>query len=258
MQFYSLQKADESASSPPGLPLTDWTGELTDLADTAALIQNLDLVITADSRRLPISPGLSASRSGCCSRTLRTGAGSSAGATRRGIRPRGLFRQPRVRRLGRGGAGRGGGIAGGGKGLRGKGAGREASRNDQVIGRHGIGQPDVVGGFVEDDSVAVHLAGRTSRRTSLPCRVPTAAAVSRVSDRWTWWCLPLRRPVFADRLDEAVGRSVVQDFGRLGGGIAELHFHRVPLIGADAAAVVAEGEAFFVAGGDHRFQVLGA
>jgi tetratricopeptide (TPR) repeat protein len=43
----SLQKQD--AGGPPGLELTDWTGELQDFSDTAALIANLDLVITIDS-----------------------------------------------------------------------------------------------------------------------------------------------------------------------------------------------------------------
>jgi ADP-heptose:LPS heptosyltransferase len=31
------------------MPITDWTDELNDMADTAALIDNLDLVITADT-----------------------------------------------------------------------------------------------------------------------------------------------------------------------------------------------------------------
>jgi tetratricopeptide (TPR) repeat protein len=50
--FYSLQKgaaAAELADPPPGMQLIDWTAELGDFADTAALIQNLDLLITADT-----------------------------------------------------------------------------------------------------------------------------------------------------------------------------------------------------------------
>jgi hypothetical protein len=43
----SLQKQD--AGGPPGLELTDWTAELKDFSDTAALIANLDLVVTIDS-----------------------------------------------------------------------------------------------------------------------------------------------------------------------------------------------------------------
>src|SRR4029077_11736213 len=44
--FFSLQK-DHSAES--GMKLIDWTGELHDFSDTAALIQNLDLVISVDT-----------------------------------------------------------------------------------------------------------------------------------------------------------------------------------------------------------------
>jgi hypothetical protein len=44
--FVSLQK---DAAECPGLPLTDWTAELRDFADTAALIANLDLVISVDT-----------------------------------------------------------------------------------------------------------------------------------------------------------------------------------------------------------------
>jgi Flp pilus assembly protein TadD len=47
ISFVSLQKPPPTAAPP--LPLTDWTGELDDLADTAALIAGLDLVITVDT-----------------------------------------------------------------------------------------------------------------------------------------------------------------------------------------------------------------
>jgi hypothetical protein len=52
IRFYSLQKGDAAAESrtpPAGMELVDWTKELTDFADTAALIANLDLTITIDS-----------------------------------------------------------------------------------------------------------------------------------------------------------------------------------------------------------------
>jgi len=53
VRFFSLQKeasaAEEARQGPPGLALTDWTGELSDFAETAALIQQLDLVITIDT-----------------------------------------------------------------------------------------------------------------------------------------------------------------------------------------------------------------
>ena len=48
----SLQKgeaAQQARHPPPGLTLFDWTEHLTDFADTAALIANLDLVISVDT-----------------------------------------------------------------------------------------------------------------------------------------------------------------------------------------------------------------
>ncbi len=50
--FYSLQKGDaaKQATNPPaGMELIDRTAELTDFADTAAFIANLDLVISVDT-----------------------------------------------------------------------------------------------------------------------------------------------------------------------------------------------------------------
>jgi hypothetical protein len=52
LSFVSLQvgPASEQAKSPPaGMILHDYTSDLTDFADTAALIANLDLVISADT-----------------------------------------------------------------------------------------------------------------------------------------------------------------------------------------------------------------
>ncbi len=52
VNFYSLQKgeAGRQATDPPeGLKLVDWSSELGDFAQTAALIANLDLVISVDS-----------------------------------------------------------------------------------------------------------------------------------------------------------------------------------------------------------------
>jgi Flp pilus assembly protein TadD len=52
VKFYSLQKgqASQQARTPPdGMELVDRTGELNDFADTAALIANLDLVISVDT-----------------------------------------------------------------------------------------------------------------------------------------------------------------------------------------------------------------
>jgi tetratricopeptide (TPR) repeat protein len=50
--FYSLQKgiaAAQAADPPAGLRLMDWTEDLTDFAETAAMIQHLDLIVTVDT-----------------------------------------------------------------------------------------------------------------------------------------------------------------------------------------------------------------
>jgi tetratricopeptide (TPR) repeat protein len=52
VDFYSLQKGEPArqAMAPPGgMNLIDWTEELRDFADTAALLAGLDLVITVDT-----------------------------------------------------------------------------------------------------------------------------------------------------------------------------------------------------------------
>jgi hypothetical protein len=52
VNFFSLQKGDAAEqlrSTPDGLAITDWTEQLQDLSDTAALIDALDLVITVDT-----------------------------------------------------------------------------------------------------------------------------------------------------------------------------------------------------------------
>jgi tetratricopeptide (TPR) repeat protein len=52
VRFVSLQKGDPAAqakSVPKGIDFVDWTRELNDFSDTAALIANLDLVITVDT-----------------------------------------------------------------------------------------------------------------------------------------------------------------------------------------------------------------
>ncbi len=52
VSFVSLQKgagAAQASTGLPGLDLHDWTGELASFADTAALAQNLDLVISVDT-----------------------------------------------------------------------------------------------------------------------------------------------------------------------------------------------------------------
>ncbi len=52
VEFVSLQKSEHAAATaapPPGMMLHDWTAELGDFADTAALIEQLDLVISVDT-----------------------------------------------------------------------------------------------------------------------------------------------------------------------------------------------------------------
>jgi tetratricopeptide (TPR) repeat protein len=52
IRFFSLQKGEAAAEAkipPAGMDLVDWIAELQDFADTAALITNLDLVITIDT-----------------------------------------------------------------------------------------------------------------------------------------------------------------------------------------------------------------
>jgi tetratricopeptide (TPR) repeat protein len=52
VRFFNLQKrigGSTASASVPGMDLIDWTADLYDFADTAALVQNLDLVITVDT-----------------------------------------------------------------------------------------------------------------------------------------------------------------------------------------------------------------
>jgi hypothetical protein len=58
VRFISLQKgnAGAQAKNPPGgMQLVDWTDELLDFADTAALLANLDLVISSDTSVLHLA-----------------------------------------------------------------------------------------------------------------------------------------------------------------------------------------------------------
>jgi tetratricopeptide (TPR) repeat protein len=57
--FVSLQKGPAGAQSPPpGLVLLDWTDELTDFAETAALVEVLDLVISVDTATVHLAGAL--------------------------------------------------------------------------------------------------------------------------------------------------------------------------------------------------------
>jgi tetratricopeptide (TPR) repeat protein len=59
IRFFSLQKGPEGNQSPPeGMELIDHTKELNDFADTAALIENLDLVISVDTSIIHLAGAL--------------------------------------------------------------------------------------------------------------------------------------------------------------------------------------------------------
>lgn len=52
-EFYNLQKGDDAVAQLRNSPLRqeviDWTDDLHDFSDTAALIENLDLIISVDT-----------------------------------------------------------------------------------------------------------------------------------------------------------------------------------------------------------------
>jgi len=61
VRFYSLQKGDsakQAATPPHGMQLIDFSAELRNWADTAALIENLDLVISVDTAAAHLSAAL--------------------------------------------------------------------------------------------------------------------------------------------------------------------------------------------------------
>lgn len=95
--FVSLQKdaAGEQARSPPaGMVIHNWTGELADFADTAALVAALDLVIGVDTSVVHVAGALGVpvwilNRHGACWRWLRERTDTPWYPNAR------LFRQPR-------------------------------------------------------------------------------------------------------------------------------------------------------------------
>ena len=97
ISLISLQKdaAGAQAREPPsGMTIHDWTDELTDFADTAALVQALDLVIGVDTSVVHVAGALGKpvwilNRYGACWRWLRERSDTPWYPTAR------LFRQPR-------------------------------------------------------------------------------------------------------------------------------------------------------------------
>jgi tetratricopeptide (TPR) repeat protein len=98
ISLISLQKdaAGAQAREPPsGMTIHDWTDELTDFADTAALVQTLDLVIGVDTSVVHVAGALGKpvwilNRYGACWRWLRERSDTPWYPTAR------LFRQPRA------------------------------------------------------------------------------------------------------------------------------------------------------------------
>jgi hypothetical protein len=96
VSLVSLQKgpaAAQTKTSSPGLTIADWTEELDDFADTAALIDNLDLVISVDTSVVHLTGALGKpvwvlNRFDACWRWLRARSDSPWYPTAR------LFRQP--------------------------------------------------------------------------------------------------------------------------------------------------------------------
>jgi hypothetical protein len=56
--FYSLRVAREGEASPVSNSLVDWTSEVTDFADSAALMSELDLIISVDTAVAHLAGGL--------------------------------------------------------------------------------------------------------------------------------------------------------------------------------------------------------
>ena len=90
IQFVSLQKGEPSTQAlqpPNGMQLVDMTSDLQDFEDTAALITNLDLIITVDTSVAHLAGAL-ASPSGCYRGLMAAGAGSTVERIAPGTRQR--------------------------------------------------------------------------------------------------------------------------------------------------------------------------
>ena len=94
VHLYSLQKgtgAEQLAALAGQFAVTDLASKIaSDFRDTAAAIEQLDLVIAVDTSVAHLA-GRSAGLCGCCCRIIPTGAGGGRARTARGIRRRGCF-----------------------------------------------------------------------------------------------------------------------------------------------------------------------
>ena len=93
-EFYSLQKGDDAVAQLHNSALRghviDWSEDLQDFADTAALIENLDLVIAVDTAVAHLVGALGKPFGSLIAMTP-AGGGCSIEMTARGIRPLGCF-----------------------------------------------------------------------------------------------------------------------------------------------------------------------
>src|SRR5690348_5782965 len=110
-----------------------------------------------------------------------------------------------------------------------------------VVDGDGVGEPDSVGGLVEGDAVAVHVAGADGEDDDAAVAESDGAGGVDGGGEVDVVAFAFHEAVFADAVEEAVGGSVVEDFRRGDGIELQVDFDGVALAGADALAVVAKG-----------------
>lgn len=120
-----------------------------------------------------------------------------------------------------------------------------------------VGEPDAVFGKEELVLVGVHLSCLNGEDDGLP--VPLADFHGRFHRCRQMHMLPtaLVQPLCFDAADVANGRSVIQNGWRWHWLKGEIDLNGVPLIGANALAVLTKGKPLFVVVGDELVE-LGA
>ena len=126
-------------------------------------------------------------------------------------------------------------------------------RDLQVARRDVIGQPHFVGAEEECVSVFVHRAGEDLQDDGGASAFADGLGGADVGREMDVGALAADEALFADRLDEARDRAVVEDLRRLSLLEAEIDLDGVALIGAQLRAF--EGEALLVAGRDDFFEI---